>query len=466
INFLTWINSVKIIVVWFMLIFKKRITIPRLPEMRAEVKRNRGIAIFSVVLGACAMPGLYMASPLYRPAIKITPMDYEITYKWWMHVSNLSQYDDQTLDELNEHSCTLDICGYAGIPTQDDIESLKQLEARLPNCTYRFVEAGPNISQIIANTKVVLEIMVEYENNGTLHNWEGVTFDIENPTFETRNGFNSTQECIDAWEDLFAWKRQLEQQRISGREIVVESVHSDRQINDFWDGDPDLQSLDGYVSVSPTDGWSVYAPMLYRCWPTDPPPYGISDGVYTSPKEFTTNYDFYTALYQAVNRLPIEKRGAYIGITNCSCYGRDIPQDPDIVTWYLPEENGTPTGFGNLVRDVLICKHFGIREVTFFLLKTASDDGINVMGGAFESYGYDFLDKMDYYVNQNPPDHYNIYYNAEEKKGAEFIKLDWMCNISRVDGLAVILILLGLASVINLKATYIKSRLFNIRKNT
>ncbi len=353
-----------------------------------RVTRPQAIAL-AIVLACATLPGVVLTFGLYRPTITIEPKDYDVTFKFWAHDPDISLYSDAILDELDEHAVTLDMCGpVTGLPTNASIEFCKQWEARCPNVTYRFVRTGLNIRQIIADTKIVLQRMVEYENNGTLSNWEGVTYDIENPTYETLNGFNSTEECIAAWEDLFAFRDQLQSSRLSGKHIYMESIHSDKQIHDFWDGDADLQKVDGYVSVSPTHGWSQYAPMLYRCGYSDwmMPPYGSvevdPERIENGPAEpFATSYDFYRALYRTVNAFPIEKRGVYMGITNCSCYGRDLPQDPNTVTWFLPEENGTATGFGNLVRDVLIAKHFNIEEITFFLLKTASDDGIYIMGG-------------------------------------------------------------------------------------
>nr|MDO8114111.1 hypothetical protein [Candidatus Sigynarchaeota archaeon] len=156
---------------------------------------------------------------------------------------------------------------------------------------------------------------------------------------------------------------------------------------------------------------------------------------------------------------PIAKRGVYMGITNCSCYGRDLPQDSGLVTWFLPEENGTATGFGNLVRDVLIAKHFQIPEVTFFLLKSASDDGVYIMGGTFEAYGVDFLDRIDEHVNIHPPEQFNIFYVGPESKRVDNELLDWLLNINRPLGLLLVSAMLGGALLLNVKAKAIKKKI-------
>lgn len=417
--------------------------VPLAQRARAWTGAHRGVVVALVVLGVVALPGLVMQTPAYQPAITITPKDYDIGYKWWVHDPFVTSYSDAVLDELNEHACTLDLTGnYPMVHAPDNVDGLRAWEARCPNCHYRFVRHGPNIRQIIDDTKIIIEIMLAYEANGTLRNWLGVTYDIENPTFETLSGFNSTAECVAAWEAFFAWKRDVERTRRGGREIVVESVHGHHEIPDYWDGDADLQRRDNYVSVSPTDAWTVYAPMNYRCWYRRwmYAPYGSVEmdpaKFLEGPAEpFPTSYALYHMLYQTCARLPVSKRGSYIGLTNCSCYGRDLPQH-ERVSWFVPEERatGVPTGYGNLVRDVLICKHFEMREVTFFLLETASDDGEYIMGGAFEAYGVDFLDRVNATVNGAPPAEFTIWYTARDAKGAVALREDWLLDADRLVG--------------------------------
>ena len=107
------------------------------------------------------------------------------------------------------------------------------------------------------------------------------------------------------------------------------------------------------------------------------------------------SYEIYSTLATMKLNLRPEQVGIYLGITNCSCYGRDLPQ-PEPVSWYVPgvEPEGIVTGFGNLIRDTLICKHFGVEEVTFFLPWTVIEHEYS-MGGTFEAYGLDFLDVVN-----------------------------------------------------------------------
>jgi len=85
-----------------------------------------------------------------------------------------------------------------------------------------------------------------------------------------------------------------------------------------------------------------------------------------------------------------DKMGVYLGITNVSCYGAN----------YVQYQNGQPAGYGydNLVRDALIAKHFGVKVITIFLLTTVIENGYS-MGGVFDSYGNDFLDRFNKSIN-------------------------------------------------------------------
>ena len=89
----------------------------------------------------------------------------------------------------------------------------------------------------------------------------------------------------------------------------------------------------------------------------------------------------------------------------------------------------------NLMRDVLICKHFGVKEVTFFLLFDAPENEY-VMGGVFSSYGMDFLDVMNATVNTNPPGRFDIYYRQSDDKIGGTLRSDWLYDFSMPVGIA------------------------------
>ena len=82
--------------------------------------------------------------------------------------------------------------------------------------------------------------------------------------------------------------------------------------------------------------------------------------------------------------------GVYLGITNCTCYGRDVE------VWEYGEYQGM--GYDMLVRDTLIAKSFGAPIITLFILDTVFEWDYS-MGGVFDSYGDDFLDRFNTSVN-------------------------------------------------------------------
>nr|MDO8115810.1 hypothetical protein [Candidatus Sigynarchaeota archaeon] len=133
---------------------------------------------------------------------------------------------------------------------------------------------------------------------------------------------------------------------------------------------------------------------------------------------------------------PVDRMGAYLGILNASCYGRDLPQ-PEQISW------GNATGLGNLQRDVLICKSFGIKEVTFFLLQTYHVAGDYSNGGAFDTYGINFLQIMNDTANTNPPERFDIYYNKHDANLNNALMLDWILDFSRLPGLLLVSFMAG-----------------------
>jgi hypothetical protein len=85
--------------------------------------------------------------------------------------------------------------------------------------------------------------------------------------------------------------------------------------------------------------------------------------------------------------------GVYIGITNMSIFGN--------LTKHT--FNGVEgAGFDALVTQGLIAKHFECKRLTIFILSTevsSSKPGAPLMGGCFDSYGDDFLDRYNASVN-------------------------------------------------------------------
>jgi len=87
----------------------------------------------------------------------------------------------------------------------------------------------------------------------------------------------------------------------------------------------------------------------------------------------------------------LDRLGIYLGETNCSCYGNDTQV----------YENGQymGTGFDVLVRDSLICKSFGVKTLSYFLLFNSPSGNGWILGGDFGGYGEHFLDRLNAAVN-------------------------------------------------------------------
>ncbi len=449
-----------------------------------SVRSKKGILVLCLVVAS--IPGALLWTPLNEPLVTIEPKDYDITYNFWAHRSAglqrapsvgrnyswsyLSNYTPAVLDELNEHKVNLDIV--MTVVTPQNLWMLLLWEMRCPSVTYRVVVSGKNQSDIIANSKTSIETLIAWEtspgsikfdlnltvdaytgfpwwsagsgkftpqnitvtesfflNGGVFDGWRGLAFDIEGKNFRFDPAYNTFEAGAQAWQDHFQWVH--EQEVIRGKPIEMESISAPHEVIDHWDGDWDLQKVTKHVAYIPLEGW-IYAPMIYRCeYETDQdPPFGS-----VNPEDpFRTAFDFYTSLYYMVNSVPnASHRGAYIGMTNCSCYGRDLPQH-EYVDW------GQRTGFWNLLRDVLICKHFEIPEVTFFLLDSASDDGVFIMGGVFESYGTNFLDVVNQTVNTAPPARFHIKYDLDNREGSEMAAYDWFYNAARFEGQLVLVL--------------------------
>ena len=128
-----------------------------------------------------------------------------------------------------------------------------------------------------------------------------------------------------------------------------------------------------------------------------------------------------------------KKMGVYLGISNCTCYGRDVKQ----------YQNGEKAGKGydNLVRDSLISKHFGVKRITFFILESVEGAGGYMNGGMFESYGDDFLDDFNESVNgKDSTESFQIWYKPRFNYLLSFGHVDAFfydqyVNIGRMTGM-------------------------------
>ncbi|MFX0099653.1 MAG: hypothetical protein ACFFCS_08730 [Candidatus Hodarchaeota archaeon] len=379
-------------------------------KLSREQMRKVKNGLYTVILAlALIAPGLISMSSLYKPLIKVTPKDYTVKYNFWAD-SDMSKYSNQTLDSMDNHSVNLDLVHH-------NYSRYEMWENRCQQITYRIVVSGSSICSFADRIKNITLVMRQYEDNGTLDQWRGFVADIEGEVFMHNSCCSTWDEGIAVYNDLFDWLDN--QSQVRGKEIEMECVGWDYQCIDSVDGDDNLQMQYQLPAYSP-ERWTVYAPMVYRCWFDEEygtPPSGASSD---SRENWETCYRIYAQLTQLTGMFPREKVGIYLGITNCTCYGADIDQY-ESVYW------GPEGGFWNLVRDVLICKHFGVNEVTFFLAWNAWDPSGFLMGGVFDSYGETFLDDLDQYVNgPDAPDSFFIEYRFKDGRCFDKMALDFV----------------------------------------
>jgi chromate transport protein ChrA len=414
-------------------------------KARSETqKRNiKKPIIAGFVLLLISAPGFYMLSPYHQPLISITPANYQVKFNFWVHRPDVSNYSNTVLNELNSHSVNLDIGTH-------DPDMLKQWEIKCPNITYRLITSGSDTNNIIQNAKDYINTMLDYENNGTLNGWRGLCFDIEGDVFEFNSSDQTFESAAEKWELFFDWVDAKEIEKRNGTDISLECISAATQVIDqVFDSDNDLQIESMHPAYSPIDRWTTYAPMIYRCEYRQEldKPYGSVD-----PNDpFNSAFEFYSDLFQLSMSIKPSQRGVYMGITNCSCYGRDLDQH-EYFDW------GEKGGLWNLARDVLIAKSFEVPEVTFFLLKTAMENGYS-MGGVFESYGEGFLTWMNKTVNsQNATETFHIQYNSGEHKGIDPSIGDWILGFNWIGGILQLVGLLFLAILMNIIKNQIEEK--------
>jgi hypothetical protein len=413
---------------WFANVFGIR-HISRIDVTQKQVLK-KGLSII-VIFALCALPGFLLFSNAIKIPITIKPQDYQVTFNFFASGDINNSYTITEKAEMNEHKVNLDLA--MGM-TNEKVTLLDDLENQMPNVTYRLSISPGSIDNLYDEVERVTELMLECEDNGTLQNWKGLFFDIEGHAYAWYHSYNSLADSIAQWNRVFDYIDQKSLER--GKRIDMECVNAiDFAVDGLFDGDYDMQATEGYNSYIP-DRFTIYAPTCYRCWP-------VGDVITDAPKGFfeywRTSYFIFTSIYTLNAGVQNQnKLGIYLGITNTSCYSRDVPQT-DLATW------GDGTGFGNLQRDVLIAKHFGIPEVTFFLQFNANDGGD--FGGAFASYGDSFLDDLNDTCNTNSPDEFQIYFSYSDSTLLQMLGRDFFCDFSNISGLFKIIEIIGLVFV-------------------
>lgn len=387
-------------VFYFWIKYKKRN--PELFKLY-RIKKIRNILL--VAIPCLGIPLLILAIPgVIQIPITIEPQDYKAEIAFW---GGYGFNDTDRLNNLNNHEVTLVACCYSNISQtagkQSFINWMTYYNNSYPNISYYFSVPGSpgafiwdgNLDNAFNYAKELVAV-IQINNLTTV---KGLAFDIEAPYFPSifhQYDFdispNATRHLnsIQQWYDFFTWMN------TNAPELKLRAINYVESAADQLDGDYDLHYIRRYSFMDlETDAFEEYAPMSYRGMYLGTQPYGdpmenplvsYSDG---------GHYWIYNQLYFQAKALDSkfgkhDKMGIYLGITNVTCYSAD----------YQQYQNGQPAGYGfdNLVRDALIAKHFGVNIITLFLLTTVIENGYS-MGGVFDSYGNDFLDRFNESIN-------------------------------------------------------------------
>jgi hypothetical protein len=119
--------------------------------------------------------------------------------------------------------------------------------------------------------------------------------------------------------------------------------------------------------------------------------YNYADYVVEADEPHYNLYFKLSILYSVLKSLNMEdKIGVYLGITNQSFMGAD--------NRISVRGQDAGKGYDGLVTQALIAKHFGCKRITTFILNSVWEGSAN-MGGVFESYGDDFMDRYNTSLN-------------------------------------------------------------------
>ncbi len=338
--------------------------------------------------------------------VLIQPQNYQAKLAFWgSHY--MSRYNSTQLDALNRHNAI--ICPYTiGDLSTPATQTAFINEMTAWNTSYPFVSFLPAVVGIpggyvwdgsARGTTELAKQIVQLVHDNNLTNVKGLSFDWEQPDEKTLGGMSSApnrtrhEESIAIWNAFFDWME------INAPEMITQNINYVPQSVDNYDGDFDIHYVDKFNTFE-VPRWSEYAPMIYRCGTSGTRPFGDVPH-WTPGTRVDVTYNFYAQVKSHVEGVirahgNANRAGVYIGITNCTCYGRDVE-----ITEF-GEDLGH--GYDVLVRDALICKSFGMPRITVFILTTemsAAENGYS-MGGVFESYGDTFLD--DFNASVNGPD--------------------------------------------------------------
>ena len=399
-------------------VYKKRgAYMAKLRQKSGQHKAALLIGIFMVSgLGTVAL--LSQQDTLYTNTVAITPKDYQVRFAFWGDW-NYMAYNTTVKAEFDKYHAIivgapiLDIRTAAGqawfvnntLAWKNKYPNV-ELDATIPGYV-RIHNTGDDMVDLesgavwdgsAVETIRYAKIFVQLALNNSLTNFGGINTDQEDPqadlpSYGISNDPNATrhQEATRMYDAFFSWMK------VNATGMRTSTTMTMAPFSDAFDGDNDMQVLHMCnVLEGNTSGWDEIAPMIYRCGCAGTPPYG--DVPVTLPKNAQKGHvEFYRQMSNLARGIQarygnLSKLGVYMGITNCTCYGRDVMQ------FY---KNGTLEGYGfdSFVKDVLIAKSFGPKIITIFLLNTYPDASGRVSGGVIDTWGKDFLKNLNVSVN-------------------------------------------------------------------
>lgn len=373
--------------------------------LKRQFRHRRTVHVALLVAGATVGTTMIACTWLVpKDVVTITPQEYTMNFAFWGSHYH-ARYTPAQLDAMNRHAIT--IAPYT-VPPLTASEAVRaafktEMEWWMENCSaVSFLVSIPGIPGGFvwdggtAGTIAAAKETVQFVQREGLTNVRGLAFDWENPIEETladhpylvdvpnRTRHETSRQL---WAEFFDWMD------LNAPEMFLSNINYVEMSQDAYDGDFDLHLAESFNTFE-EPRYDEYAPMIYRCPCRGTPPFGDVPR-WDAGTNIDTTYDFYQRLRTHVEGVEYihgsrARASVYVGITNCTCYGRDVE--------VYEEGEYLGHGFDVLVRDLLVCKHFGMETVTIFILDTVVEND-HSMGGVFESYGDDFLDRLNASVN-------------------------------------------------------------------
>jgi hypothetical protein len=397
-------------------------------EGRSRMKIWKNAYMALIIIGVLGGSISYVVlSPVSQSqTITIQPKPYQAKMAFWA-LMNPAAYTTSQMESLNNHSALL-------IPFDTPVWYERSESSYLHfvtwctfwNSSYPNVQIMPVVNGIpggflwdgsaagsIALAWRILNATID-EN---LTNVIGLNTDQEAPQEmpydQTLRDPQRNAESTRLWNDFFHEVNL----KYPGR-FEFQTTFDTSSALDVFDGDFDLDVFNRNNVLS-VPGWDEFAPMIYTAGD-----YNYQPGVIPADEAHFKLYHRMSILHEALVQVGTpEKIGVYLGITNMS---------------FMSANNsismrGQPagTGYDGLVTQALIAKHFECRRLTIFILNTvpaSSEPDSPLMGGVFDSYGNDFLDRFNLSVNgpdANTPFEISV---VSDFGMLDRIMFDWMAN--------------------------------------